>query len=117
MGVDIGGAHWAYGGFARFREEIAAIEGVKLRDMYGFGGWSNPDCKQIPWDTVNTPLKPLLDHSDCDGELTPEECAEVYPRLEQLISRLNDPYDREQAALLVAAMKQAIEDNEPLEFW
>ena len=117
MGVDIGGAHWAYSGFARFRRTIAAMEGIDLDNMYGFGGSINPNCKQIPWDTVDSPLKPLLNHSDCDGELTPEECAQVWPRLEEIVQQLEDSYDRDNGLILVAEMKAAIEANEPLVFW
>lgn len=116
MGVDIGGAHWAYGGFSRFRQTLAEMEGFNLMDMAGFGGWHNPDCKQLSWDTVDTPIKPLLNHSDCDGELTPEECAQVYPRLAELVEQLEDSYDRDNGRILVAEMKAAAEGNYDLEF-
>lgn len=116
MGVDIGGAHWAYGGFMRFREELAKMEGIVLKDMYGFGGWTNPNCKQIPWETVDSPIVPLLNHSDCDGDLSPEECAQVYPRLAALVEQLEDSYDRDNGRVLVAEMKAAVEGNYRLEF-
>lgn len=40
--------------------------------MDGFGG-------DVSFDTISDPIKPLLDHSDCEGELTPEECAGTAP--------------------------------------
>jgi hypothetical protein len=110
MGVAIGRACWSYPGFGVFRRELAALEGISLDAMAGYG------IEGIPWDTVENPLVPLLNHSDCTGRLSPEECAEVYPRLEMLIPQLSDQYDRDNATLLVAAMKQAIEDDEPLGF-
>lgn len=116
MGVDIGRAHWAYSGFARFRQEIAEMEGITLKDMAGFGGFINPGCKQIPWDTVDSPIVPLLNHSDCDGDLSPEECAQVYPRLAELVEQLKDPYDRDNGRALVAEMKAAAEGGYLLEF-
>ncbi|MFE3202161.1 hypothetical protein [Embleya sp. NPDC059237] len=77
MGLDFShtDAHWSYSGFMRFREAIAAHEGIDLWQMQGFN--SGPDA--ISWSTVTSPLKALLNHSDCDGHLTPEECAVVAP--------------------------------------
>ena len=66
---------WSYGGFSRFRERLAEAESFRLSDMKGFGG-------KRQWDTVTTTLAPLLDHSDCDGEMAPDECRQVWPRLE-----------------------------------
>lgn len=117
MGVDIGGAHWTYSGFMRFREKLAEMEGIVLGDMAGYGGIYSPNGRQIPWDTVQSPIVPLLNHSDCDGELSPEECAQVYPQLAELVEQLEDSYDRDNGRLLVAAMKAAVEHGEPLEFW
>ena len=70
-------AHWSYSGFGAFREKLAITEGFFLDDMQGFEGSKS-------WDLVTTPLKPLLNHSDCDGEMTPAEAAEVWPRLAEI---------------------------------
>jgi hypothetical protein len=69
---------WSYGGFSRFRERLAEAESFRLSDMKGFGG-------KRQWDTVTTTLAPLLDHSDCDGEMAPDECRQVWPRLEEIV--------------------------------
>lgn len=112
MGLDFSHceARWSYSGFGRFRRRLAKQIGINLDDMYGFGG-------EREWDTVNDPIKPLLDHSDCDGVLTPEECKLVYPRLEELIRDWDDEdYDKQQALELIEGMKYCIELDEDLEF-
>lgn len=109
MGVSIGRASWPYIGFGVFRRELATLEGFDLDEMRGYGG-------KREWDTVTTPLVPLLNHADNEGSLSPQECAQVYPRLEELIPQLHDSYDREHTAYLVASMKQAVEEDYRLEF-
>lgn len=113
MGVAIGDARWSYDGFGLFRREIATMEGIDLDAMAGFGDTSGP---KISWDTIDTPIKPLLRHSDCNGDLSPERCAQVYPRLAELVERLTDSYDIDNGRLLVAAMKTAVESGYRLEF-
>lgn len=120
MGLDFShtDAHWAYSGFGRFREALADHEGIALPEMVGFGG-------HLSWGTVTTPLKPLLDHSDCDGELTPEECSLVAPRLREVIEALwPNPdlddvracHDLQAGLALAEGMEAAAAANEPLEF-
>lgn len=129
MGLDFshGKARWSYSGFMRFRQKLAKAEGLNLDDMEGyadnrFGRLLRADESPAPdhavsWDTTDTPLRPLLDHSDCDGELTPAECAQVAPRLKEIVSDwpIGD-YDRNAALSLVAAMEYCAEHGENLEF-
>lgn len=72
MGLDTSHGCWngGYGRFNSFRRNIAESIGFNLREMEGFGG-------SISFETMDHPVKPLLDHSDCDGELTPIECSSV----------------------------------------
>jgi hypothetical protein len=116
MGLDFNNndAHWSYGGFNSFRRKVASSIGINLDEMYGFQG-SNP------WETVNDDVKIFLDHSDCDGVLTPEECAKVWPRLQEIIGKwdkgdFSNQYDIFQSELLIAGMKNSVESNENLEF-
>lgn len=112
MGVSFshGEAGWSYGGFKNFRVELAASIGIKLDDMVGFNGG-------VPWDTVADPIKPLLDHSDCDGELTPDECRAVAPRLRELVAGWDaDDYDKVNALRLADGMMLAADANEPFKF-
>lgn len=119
MGLDFshGEAHWAYSGFGRFREKLANAEGFNLNDMEGFLRLHETPRPMRSWDTVTTDLKPLLNHSDCDGELTPQECKQVAPRLKQIIADwpLEDR-DRDSGLELVAAMEHCAGHGENLEF-
>lgn len=79
---------WAYGGFDRFRTRLAASEGFVLDEMQGFSNGLYFEDGYVAgtrsWDEVTMALKPLLNHSDCDGELSPAECAQVAPRLREV---------------------------------
>lgn len=83
MGIDFSHttAQWSYTGFGDFRRALALFEGFELDDMDGFGG-------DRDWSTVHTDLAPLLNHSDCDGEMTPDECRRVAPRLCVVVDEL-----------------------------
>lgn len=119
MGVDIGKAQWSYSGFGEFRRRLAAAEGIDLGRMAGFG---LPADEATPWDAVSTPLRPLLDHSDCDGDLSPEECAQVAPRLAEICESwpeagdLVQDYDRRGGLVLAEEMRAAATAGRRLEF-
>lgn len=119
MGLDFShtDAHWAHSGFNRFRREIAAYEGIDLDAMKGFE--RNGETEGTPWDTVTTPLEPLLNHSDCDGVLTPQECRQVAPRLREVVKAIwpdQSSRDRQRALQLADGMDAAAEADEPMEF-
>ncbi|AQT69945.1 hypothetical protein STSP2_03145 [Anaerohalosphaera lusitana] len=115
MGLDFShcDARWGYFSFDEFRKRLATQIGIDLDSMVGHGGTR-------PWEDVDDPLKPFLHHSDCDGELTVEECKQVYPRLEQLLQSWPDgdnPFSHKRKGMeLVRGMKRAIAQGEPLEF-
>ena len=81
-------AQWSYSGFHRFRRLIAAEDGIDLDAMAGFTDLMPfpEEGRQPgrPWIEVTTTLAPLLNHSDCDGELTPDECTAILPRLKEI---------------------------------
>lgn len=113
MGLDFshGDARWAYSGFMRFRMRLAQAEGFDLQSMAGYSPGGRP------WSSVTTTLEPLLNHSDCDGELTPAECKQVAPRLKEIIAGWDlDDRDRNSGLELVAAMEYCAEHGENLEF-
>lgn len=112
MGIDFShcGAHWSYSGFHRFRERLATAIGFELDGMAGFGGTQS-------WDSVNDPIKDLLDHSDCDGDLSPEQCKIIAPRLREMVMAWpDDDYDKQSALALADGMDAAAEADEPLVF-
>jgi hypothetical protein len=111
MGLDFQGsdAHWSYGGFHRFRLRLSAA--IDL-DFEGF-------CEGKPATEANAkdPIFPLLNHSDCDGDLSPEDCATVAPRLREMVAPWpEDDYDKHQALLLAEGMEECAKNGESLEF-
>jgi hypothetical protein len=112
----IDGPGWSCGGFNDFRCRLASEIGINLHDMQGFGSRGRGTGSQ-PWDTIDDPIVPLLDHSDCDGELSAEECREVAPRLRELIgSWPQGDFDRQCAETLADAMDEVARDELVLVF-
>ena len=111
MGLDFdkSSANWSYSGFNQFREKLAAAIGINLRQMQGFDGSQS-------WDTVTSPIAPLLNHSDCDGHLTVTEMKGIAPELKRIVSSWPDGYDKEQALQLVKDMETCIKKKQKLEF-
>ena len=112
MGLDFshGNAHWSYSGFGHFRSKLVDTLGytVPLNTMYEDGTYIR---------MKNEPIYPLINHSDCDGNLTVEEMQQILPQLEDIVNRWNDDeYDKTRGLQLIESMKEAIDDNEPLEF-
>lgn len=120
MGLDFNycDAHWSYGGFHDFRVKVAESICINLNEMEFFGGSNS-------WKTVHDGVKPLLLHSDCDGHLTPKQCAKIYPRLESIVEKwvlekydqdIYGDYNIQQARHLIDGMKYCAENNKKLEF-
>jgi len=105
---------WSYGGFHRFRTHVAKSIGIQLDEMEGFT--SNGKS----WDSIDDPIKILLNHSDCDGELEASECEKIYPRLIEIVSSwpktVDNEYDIETALKLAEAMKECVETDGWIEF-
>lgn len=77
--------------------------------MDGFGG-------TLSFDTFDDDIIPLLDHSDCEGELSPEECARVAPRLRELVASWPPEFFVQEALSLAKGMDYAARAKEPLYF-
>lgn len=117
-------ASWAYSGFNRFRERLADEVGIDLRKMKGFQPlelndeqgleW---DKKAIDWNTVKNPLKPFLNHSDCDGQISAKKCGTIAEIINNIVSKWDkDDYDTRQANELVKTMRNCFKNNKPLIF-
>ena len=102
-----------YSYFNSFREWIANQIGVNLNVMEGFGISSG-----LPWDNVDHPIKPLLDHSDCDGELTPEQCDSIVKGGQMILDSI--PGDWGEFAirlqLFINGCRDAYEKGESVQF-
>ena len=114
MGIDFSHceAHWSYSGFNLFRRKIASIvmETEQLiDDLYG--------DKMIYRYMINEPVYSFIDHSDCDGELTPEELRQIIPQLEDAVNKLEDEDgDKYRGLELIKGMKEALKNDDNLEF-
>ncbi len=71
----------------------------------------------ITWDKVSDDIKYLLNHSDCDGFLTPSECRKVAPRIRELVKNWpDDDRDKINALLLANGMDLARSKRQKLKF-
>lgn len=68
----------AYSTFSRFRTELGNQIGINVSEYAGLGGNKSQS-------SVTHNIRPLLFHSDCDGELTVEESKQVLKGLEELL--------------------------------
>ena len=112
MGLDFVGsnARWSYSGFSSFRRKLASEVGVTLNNMDGFGGSQE-------WPKLKDPVLVLLNHSDCDGHLTPKECSKLAPRLRELVKDWpKKDYDRQQALKLASGMANCAKTKKRLLF-
>lgn len=93
MGLDTTHDAWhgPYSSFMRWRTFIAKKAGLgNLRDYEGYGG-------QLPFSSIEQDgLRTLLSHSDCDGELTPDECKSISDDLMNLLPLMNGADPNEQ---------------------
>lgn len=108
-------ASWSCTGFNSFRRRLANAVGIDLDTWWLLGGLEG-DRTNYP-----DPIYLLLDHSDCDGDLPPEECRVIAPRLRELVKDwpdgiLQGGYDKEMALLLADGMDRAASENKPLQF-
>ena len=109
MGLRIGKATWSYSGFNNFRARLARKIEINLDQMIGFGGATKWPRKDI--------IEHLLNHSDCDGIITPNVCIKLAPRLKELINDWDDKdYDKIMGLRLAKEMEKAAITNKNLEF-
>jgi len=118
MGIDFshGEAHWAYSGFMRFRSLLAETLGytTPLIDMYDNG---THDVME------NEAIWPLINHSDCDGELTVKEMKQILPQLILIVDQWKElpdgsacKYEIDRTNAFIDGMEVAVEANETFEF-
>ena len=90
----------SYGSFNRFRQAICYVIGGSYPPHNNsnhllFSDNQQPDENIWYWGYGYSPeshpgLYLLLSHSDCDGEISPEDCLKVATDLEKLIPRLEE---------------------------
>ena len=99
----------SYSGYVLWRKALAKIIDVDLDIMKGYGG-------VMPWGE-DTPFLELLYHSDCDGILTPDECAELLDDFElwrEVVEKEFDEYYLELYDKWEEAVRHSTEDECPV---
>jgi hypothetical protein len=109
MGLDVshGAFRGSYSGFARFREAVFVAAGGR-----------------IPRSKIG--LREFLEHSDHDGQISPELAAACADDMEELLPVLDEMAEKqfhtnelaygERARIWIAGCRLAAENGEPLEF-
>lgn len=107
----------SYSGFSNFRRCLAVAVGINLGEMQGFT--ADHEAKQ--W-TGEEPFYELLYHSDCDGELSVEECTKLKEDFDKLSDTIpirtlcTDEYNNEKYDDWRAAVNHAVADSCTLHF-
>lgn len=115
MGLDLQVKHFrtentkigSYSGFNDFRETWGRHLGFELREMEGFGG-------SKPW--TDEPLQSFFNHSDCDGDISPEDCKEILAQALIDKDKLTDEQSKYSMPILIKFCKASIKYNTPMEF-
>ena len=144
MGLDCTHDAWhgAYSAFMQWRAKLAEVAGLPpLELMDGFFNdsslyfgqleslWADKkkrleELLPIRWECLKpSPLHELLNHSDCDGEISADRCGLIADELEELIPLLPEDSGgghignwREKTAQFVAGLRAASKAGEPLKF-
>jgi hypothetical protein len=94
-------ASWSYSGFYRFCTKLAFASDAKPSTCAG----------------GEDPILILTEHSDCDGIISPADCARIAPRLRELMADwLDEDYDKEHGILLAEGMEECARSNKDLIF-
>jgi hypothetical protein len=125
MGLDCShdAFHGAYSAFHRFRTAVAEAAG---------GGWKDGPAGNLilggvyEWDDEYD-LMPFFDHSDCDGEISPQDCTKIADNIKKLLPKLDEMGEGGRhiargggygavARTFIAGCREAAKNNEPLYF-
>lgn len=117
--------HGSYSGFNDWRKAVASTIGIELEKMSGFQvarwGYKEGD-NAIQWESLDQrPLLELLSHSDCDGEISWENCGPLADDLESILPALADISDtwhnhHDRAEQFIAGLRLAYSQKENLVF-
>lgn len=128
MGLDFSHseASWSYSRFHQFRKRLfkETSNGLDLGKMEGFTRMfdDNNDETPISFDEYNHDLRDFINHSDCEGELTPEQMKVIEPALRAQVSSWGEDGDlmslhhQIKALQLCDGMIYAISKNENMRF-
>lgn len=135
MGLDTTHDAWhgAYSAFKRWRDEIAKAAGYAFlkQDYYEVAAidWGHIPERALmgDWTGLDAPRDPLLyliAHSDCEGEIRPEQAAPLADALEALLPKLEGvpggghigPSFRDKTQKFIDGLRRAVAAGESVEF-
>ena len=118
MGLSVSHNCWsgAYSSFNRFRYDLAAQIGISLEEYIGYGDNGTKSLLDIDHN-----LRPLFNHSDCEGILTVPECKMIALGLTQILDDFNDSLKsdykfKEKIVQFRDGCMEAVENNQIVEF-
>ena len=109
MGLDTSHdcGHFSYGGFMNFRADLVKVAwGLDINTLSSYGG-------NVPM-PQNT-LTPLIDHSDCEGDLAVKDLIPLAEKLEELSPNLSD-YAKPRALQFAQGCRHAASKNQKVTF-
>ncbi len=114
MGLSTSHNGWngSYSSFGEWRAHLCRAAGLGDIEQYvGFEGareWPEGD-----------PLVKLLNHSDCEGDIAPDDCSAIADRLEKLlpIANAEGEFFSSTSDWWIEALRRAAGAGEPLEFY
>lgn len=82
MGLDTSHNAWhgPYSSFNQFRFWLATLIGINLSEYIGYG---DVGTKQLS--SIESDLRLLFDHSDCDGNIPPEDCKKIADAITEVL--------------------------------
>lgn len=106
MGLDTTHDAWhgSYSSFNRFRHELAKRIGIDLQEYNGYSNltaanlYDYSNLKEL--ENIDHPLMDLFNHSDCDDELTPEQCKKIADGMDDVISKSPLPKNAEEEGFI-----------------
>ena len=103
----------SYTGFGTWREALASTVGINLHYIRGYGGDGELD--------YDAPFVELLNHSDCEDELTPDQCRRLLEDFEEYAENFREHVDDKNREYYVAkyilwheAVKHSAENGCPV---
>ena len=116
MGLDFshGKARFSYSGLNRLRRMLEGYA-MHLRDIIEAADRIEDNELKIKTQENIEALKPLFEHSDCVGSFSVEELSKLCPAIEAFSLELE--LDLNNIKSFQESMREALDKNEPLEFF
>jgi hypothetical protein len=106
--------HGAYSTFNRFRISLGNQIGINIYEYDSYGGSKNIN-------TIDHGILPLLNHSDCEGELSVSDCMRIVNGLDSILANFDDTIEadfdfKDRIVQFRNGCLLAISENEEVDF-